>query len=231
MKNPEVPKNSEAKRTKNLSIRCCQWNIKRGLICRENEIINILKEENVDIMFLTETDSKTIKKDTDFQIAGYDTVLPLIEKDNDNIRIIALVSQKIRNKVKTRSDLMSDAIPSIWLEVKENVNKITLVSGFYREWSHGGNNSEESQIQRINIFTEQIEKASTNKNTDILIMGDLNLDALKWNEPKFVNKNVALILRSMLTSCGLEIQDIGATYMADHVQANQEISQSALDHV
>ena len=45
----------------------------------------------------------------------------------------------------------------------------------------------------------------------------LPLDALKWNEPKFVNKNVALILRSMLTSCGLEIRDIGATYMADHV--------------
>ena len=35
---------------------------------------------------------------------------------------------------------------------------------------------------RMNTFTEQIEKASANKNTDVLVMGDINLDASKWND-------------------------------------------------
>ena len=36
------------------------WNVRRGLIKRENEIINLLQTDNVDVLFLTETDTKFI---------------------------------------------------------------------------------------------------------------------------------------------------------------------------
>ena len=38
------------------SINISTWNIKRGLLKRELEIINLLKEEKLAILFLTETD-------------------------------------------------------------------------------------------------------------------------------------------------------------------------------
>ena len=62
-------------------------------------------------------------------------------------------------------------------------------------------------------------------------MGDANLDAMKWNDPKFVNKNVAIILRNTLKQCGMVEHNIGVTFVADHSQANLEVAQSALDHV
>ena len=58
---------------------------------------------------------------------GYETILPLIEKDNHNVRIIALVNQRIKNKVKVRIDLVSTKIPSIWIEVTENILSIMMV--------------------------------------------------------------------------------------------------------
>ena len=72
-------------------------------------------------MFLTETDTKAVMKETDYQIAGYDTILPLRNKSSNHIRIIALVKQKIKNLVEVRTDLMSEDFPSIWLEIKENI--------------------------------------------------------------------------------------------------------------
>ena len=55
--------------------------------------------------------------------------------------------------------------------------------------------------------------------------------ARRWDDPKFVNKNVAQILKNILQQYGLMIHEDGITYVADHIQSNQEIAQSALDHV
>ena len=55
----------------------------------------------------------------------------------------------MRNKVKIRSDLMSENFPSIWVEVSERFNKSTIIAGFYREWSHNG---VKSTIPFSNVF-------------------------------------------------------------------------------
>ena len=62
------------------------------------------------------------------------------------------------------------------------------MSGFYREWSHEGIKNEEVQIKGITCFADQIESASFNRKHEVLIMGDANLDAQRWEDPKFVNK-------------------------------------------
>ena len=41
--------------------------------------------ENPDILLLVETDNKTIKKSTDYQIQGYETVLQLLDEVNKYI--------------------------------------------------------------------------------------------------------------------------------------------------
>ena len=69
----------------------------------------------------------------------------------------------------------------------------------------------------MKLFTMQIEKASANCNTNIIIMGDVNLDSNKWDEPNFGNKSVSNSLRKVLDQNGFR-SPVGNTYFADHAQ-------------
>ena len=53
----------------------------------------------------------------------------------------------------------------------------------------------------------------------------------KWNNSKFLQKNVAAPLKIALDRCGLLFKDIGNTYQSDHIVANGSVPESALDHV
>ena len=48
---------------------------------------------------------------------------------------------------------------------------------------------------------------------------------------KFLKKNLALQLKNSLALCGLVNQDIGVTFVVDHMQKNGTIAGNALDHV
>ena len=52
------------------------WNIKRGLVTKGTELKELLKKENFDVLFLNETDTKNVHSKEDYQITGYDTILP-----------------------------------------------------------------------------------------------------------------------------------------------------------
>ena len=54
----------------------------------------------LDIIFLTETDTKAVIKLSDYQIRGYQTVLPIIT-DNEPVRIMVLVMTKTMMTQKT----------------------------------------------------------------------------------------------------------------------------------
>ena len=60
---------------------------------------------------------------------------------------------------------------------------------------------------------------------------DANICSQKWNDPGFVNKNVAEVLKNMLEQEGLQCLDVGLTYQADHAQPNGNVASSALDHI
>ena len=95
----------------------------------------------------------------------------MFNKDNPKIRIIGLVRNEISNQFKCRLDLMSVQFPSIWLEYSDHNNKNqTLISGFYREWSHEGFENDEAQCIGINVFTRQMEKASSTSDRMVLLV-------------------------------------------------------------
>ena len=85
-------------------------------------------------------------------------------------------------------------------------------------------------MERMQIFCEQIEKASSSKQK-MVIMGDANLCTEKWDHEKFRHKNVSNLLRETLEKCDLDVNKVGTTYIADHVSANNTIPESSLDHV
>ena len=81
-KNPTETEKEDSSSEK-LIIVC--WNIRKGLVTRELELKHILKEENIDVIFLTETDTKAITSSSNYQIEGYTTLLPDINEDNKTV--------------------------------------------------------------------------------------------------------------------------------------------------
>ena len=206
------------------------WNIRKGLIGKEKEIVNIIQSNKIKIMFLVEVDSRTLNEEKDFRVENYRTIIQKKEKYNDPTRIIALVHDSISQTIKIREDLMSEGFPSIWIEIKNENEKNVLIGGFYREWTRHGDSSQRRQIESIRILTTQIEKAAE-ESKSLLILGDANLCMEKWAEPEYVHQIVAEELKSTLALCCLTISKLGWTYLADRLSEKGETISSCLDHI
>ena len=205
------------------------WNIRRGLLIREQELKEIIKSSSLNIIFLTETDTTWVNSDTDYKINGFKTIVQLKKSESDVTRILCLVDESLANQVLIRNDLSSNDFPSLWIEVENTTGKNIICGGFYREWAPGGDNSIPAQTKSMQVFTSQIEKAAA-ENKSIIITGDANLCSEKWDTPDFKHKTVADELRETLTQCGLINIPLGYTYTADRLDENGSVISSALDH-
>ena len=72
-----------------------RWNVRRGLVLREIEIKEILCKEDIDIFFLTETDTKTIICESDYKIQGFQTIFHERKNPNDVLRVICLIKEEL----------------------------------------------------------------------------------------------------------------------------------------
>ena len=64
---------------------------------------------------------------------------------------------------------------------------------------------------------------ASNERKNIVMMGDMNLCAKKWKDSDFTWKKVAEEIQGSLISCGIQIIDMGITYLADRLNENGEI--------
>ena len=223
--------NSKCKPTKPLlNVRVGCWNIRKGLIKREQELKNLMQNQELNIMFLVETDTMMIQKSEDYKIEGFITILPKIQNQNDSVRVLCLVQEEMKEEIKIREDLMSDRFPSIWVELDRKNEKNVIIGGFYREWTRNGESSYEKQMENLRIITEQFEKV-TEEEKGVIILGDANLCTMKWEDPDYKHLNMATELRGTLSQCGLVNMKMGYTYLADRLSAEGKTIESALDHI
>ena len=87
------------------------WNIKRGLVTKEIELRQILIEEEFYIIFLNETDTKQILSEKDYQIDGYETILPKLSKTSQTVRILVLVENDLLEFTKCAEQMISTEFP------------------------------------------------------------------------------------------------------------------------
>ena len=225
-KNPTNPLKNNSSKDTNV---CC-WNIRRGLIIREQELTDIIKVNDLSVVFLVETDSVAINAETDFTISGFKTIIQNKTNITDATRIIGLVRNDLAESVIIRMDLTSKEFPSLWIEIETISGKNVLIGGFYREWAPKQDRSVEAQTTAMKIFTRQIEAASA-EHKSIIILGDANLCCENWDAPRFQHKTVANELRETLVQCGLQISKLGFTFTADHLSTDGEEIKSALDYI
>ena len=211
-------------------LRVAEWNVRSNIFGREKDVIRIMHDEKISLMFLTETDSEFIIRDN-FNIQNYTTFYPKKEEEDeiDNVRIVCLARNDTDVKFKLRPDLMSSQFSSIWVECRTSSSKKYLMGGCYREWTKNGDDSIEGQKARLHILLDQIGEASRECER-VLIVGDMNLCSEKWNEKNYRYKSLSDPLLATLDTYGLNIANIGLTYEADHADVNGEYATSAIDH-
>jgi len=214
-------------------LKVATWNLQRGLVKREAELMDLMKEENIDIMILTEVDINFAKSKDSLNFPSFTTILPKVREESSKVRVMVLLKQELNDYIRVRDDLMTHEIQSIWLEVLQGKKrkKPTLICGLYREWDHEGEKSLESQKNRLQILTEQVDRASEEKK-HIVVLGDINLCARKWDDPDVCYRLRCLAedWKQCLARNGLRLHDVGDTYFSNHASGGEYV-QSALDHV
>ena len=156
--------------------------------------------------------------ESSYRISGYKTILPVKTAKSELVRIVCLIKESITPYIKIMTDLMSCDFPSIWLEYNsDSRTKPIRIAGFYRVWTQDGSKNTECQLSAIKIFNSQLEKASENQNS-VLVLGDANLFAEKLLSPDFLHKKVASSLQNCLRRTGLKIAKVGPTFQSDHVK-------------
>ena len=206
------------------TLNVAEWNIRHDHLRLEDEIKQILTDQNIAIMFLTETDSREIRNN--FKIWGFDTFYPLQPEPNDKVRIVCLVRQDPEIKYAMRDDLMSAKIPTIWVEYRTNTNNKFLIGGCYREWTNDGDDSIDGQKKRMSVLVDQINMAYGDCGR-VVMVGDMNLCTTKWDEGNYRYKSIAEPLRTTLTTNNLQIANLGLTYFPDHPNIHGEYVNSA----
>ena len=71
------------------------------------EIEILLRTEDIDVLFLTETDVHLNSVD-DFAIKGYNTVLQKRKTTQEKVRIVALIKDDKSNQMRIKENLMAN---------------------------------------------------------------------------------------------------------------------------
>ena len=106
--------------------------------------------------------------------------------------------------VKERSDLMNETFSSVWLELGLPKQRKILVANIYREWQYlhqGEDNTSltiQAQLARWISFLEQWEVAIMEEK-EVHVMGDANIDFLKWIDTRQPENQVTGRLNQLVT--------------------------------
>ena len=207
----QLKKHIESVHRRNVkSLRIASLNIGRGLFKKEELLINTIIEQNCDICCISEVDIKDFDENKPFSIKDYKSFFPLQRPGTRTKRLICFVKEHI--EVVQRTDLMSNLVSSVWLEIQGTGQK-TLICATYREFSNltvKGQMTIDQQLEGWKIFLSQVEQAS--KEGLILCLGDMNINLELLEDPTYYLKKLAEEYQLIIGECGLEILNFGITW-------------------
>ena len=138
--------------------------------------------------------------------------------------------------VKRRDDLEDNFLSAVWLEVGMPRQHKILVATFYREWQqlHQVDNSTRSvpaQQERWCNFLSKWE-AALSEGKEVIVMGDINLDFLKWTRSDLPSSDSAVRLKSLTEALFSRIFPHGVSQLVkDATRVWPGQSDSGLDHI
>ena len=218
-------------------IKIVAWNKGNSLLQnKHSEIQTIIASHHPHILGLSEanymmnTDPRTVQHD-DYILHTAPTL------DNPVLgvsRVVVYTHSSII--VKRRPDLEDSSLSAIWLEVGMPRQKKILVCNIYREWQYmgqgPGNQSGNltAQSGRWSMFLDKWE-AALRENREVIVLGDINLDFLKWGRDLPANDSQAR-LRGLAESLFTRIIPLGVSQLVrTATRAAPNTQASGLDHI
>jgi endonuclease/exonuclease/phosphatase family metal-dependent hydrolase len=201
---------------KNLSI--CTWNLCLGLQYKLNYVKEILFKENIDILCLQETELEVGFDMNNLHINGYE-----IETDlaNNTIRTVIYIKTTMSYEKLVNQHLNQNLI--ILRITQQNMPRL-FISAIYRPWRNiDGLSQEDAFMGQVSEMERLIPR-----NSECLILGDLNIDYAKRNNRNVVNRSLTQVLKTMVENHSLE-QVVSFNTWSRSV--NGHFRSSILDHV
>ena len=177
-------KNGNGKMRQNLTV--IHWNM--GGKLWENKLLEIemvKMEFDPDIQIVSEANMKLSLTEMERQVPGYYMILPKTIELQNHARLVMLVREGL--EVKTLNELMDNQLAAVWIRVSSRGRKSMTIGAVYREhqliWQEEENDSGSAQCQneRWNRLIDQWKRAA--RDSDVMVIGDLNLNHLKWGNP------------------------------------------------
>ena len=195
------------------AITIAHWNL--GPAQWRNKINSIqaaVDMHSPDLLYISEANLYEVTPPYETLISGYTITKPLTVNVHNLSRLVLLVRDGI--DVTLETDLMDDQVTSIWVKLSRKGAGRILIGGVYREhrFLHQPDDSSNhpgEQLRRWNIFLSQVERASTN--TSCHVIGDCNLDYIKWTTPDQRHEQMVTATKNTLETLGFAQLIEGAT--------------------
>ena len=198
-----IARMTHGNRRKN-GIKICQWNTGGGyLTSKQPELQNIVAEYTPHVLGITESAFKISQNIEDVNIPDYNLHFAntLANPGLEISRACVYVHKDI--KAEVRNDLMNDSFSSVWLELGKPRQRRILVCVLYREWQYVNQPDDRTrsipaQLERWCGFLDQWEAAISTE-SEIIVIGDANLDFLKWRDENITTSSHTYRLRPLVT--------------------------------
>ena len=171
-----------------------------------SELEDLLSDIKPDLCFISEANLMEETEIYDRHLEGHRIILPKTMTTLKHSRIVLIVRDGLQ--IEVLEHLMEDDIAAIWVRVGENKRNSIIVGGIYREHQILGRNRNDVTSQEILQEQEQrwekvIRKWKVAaKMGSCVILGDLNLDFLRWNDPHFCQKNMIELVQNEIEPKG-----------------------------
>ena len=169
----------------NLKLRIGYWNNKSSAgqkaVSLRDKLCMVLKENEIDILGVSESNIFSEDNKADTKIKGYETINDKLLSKYGRARSTTYIKSKLKYKV--RSDLMDEEVPEVWIELEGlgREGKGLLVCQYYREHSevrgnkaNRGSETEKEQRLRLVKWSKKANQIIESEDKDTVLGGDMN---------------------------------------------------------
>ena len=192
------------------------------------EIECLLREKDPDLCYISEANLWTGLDSMDMDIPGYKLILPNTMTSLLHARLVLLVRNDVTAQLLVDNNDKEAA--AIWVKVGSTRRKSLVVGGIYRQHQLLG---QETELTRQQLLQQQ-ERRWTRivdrwrrlaRNSDCVVVGDLNLDYLRWDSPESHLEGMVDELKNSIETAGFQ------QLVVNYTRTWRQQSDSLLDHV
>ena len=210
-------------------LKVMHWNCgSRAWINKMVEIEGLLAEKKPDLIFITEANLWDDVNLDECQITGHKLYFPKTMDSMNHARILLVVRNDLN--IHILEEHMDAQTASIWLRVGNSKKNSIVIGGLYREHIQLGRGEthlswqekQTRQIWRWNRIVNNWKQAGRNKKC--FVLGDLNLDYLKWGAPDSSQENMIEKVQDDIETEGF------VQIIRNHTRQQEGQTDSLIDH-